>query len=199
MMNMSMVLAISLATIGCSPIRMIKNILPIRIPRNCILFMVQKHEMNKAGTFLTVVFAILLTGTLTSCTDFIDPSAANSLAAVLAVIGEYLYAIIVLALLVILWILRPAGIALTLLGVLGLCKVVELSVNSTLLACIGILLIFASFVPIKQYEPLVVISKHFKMPKKEKVKEKHNTYKNILIQILVGTAMLIIEYSIFVK
>jgi len=153
-----------------------------------------EHRQN-----LTVAFAILLTGSLTSCTDFIDPSAANSLAAVLAVIGEYLYAILVLALVVILWILRPAGSALTLLGVLGLCKVVELSVNSTLLVCIGLLMFFASFAPIKQYEPLVIISKHFKMPKKEKVKEKHNAYHEFFIQMIVGIAMLFIEYSIFVK
>lgn len=145
------------------------------------------------------VFVILLSGFLTSCTDFIDPSAANSLSAILAVIGEYLYATIALILVVVLWILRPAGIALSLLGILGFCEMVELSVNSILLACIGIMMFLASFAPIKQYEPLVVISKHFKMPKKEKERVKHNSYQDFFLQVLVGIITLIIEYSIFAK
>lgn len=128
-----------------------------------------------------------------------DPSAANSLAAIIAVIGEYLYSALALVLVVVLRILRPAGIALAVLGVLGLCSLVELSASSVLLICIGILMFFVSFSPIKQYEPLVIISKHFKMPKKEKVEEKRNGYQDFVIQLIIGIAMLIIEYSIFVK
>ena len=58
---------------------------------------------------------------------------------------------------------------------------------------------FTSFVPITPYEPLVVISKHFKIPKNEKVIEKHSAYQDLLIQLLVSFIMLIIEYSIFAK
>ena len=76
---------------------------------------------------------------------------------------------------------------------------VELSESSVILVCAGILMFFVSFAPIKQYEPLVIISKYFKMPKKEKVKEKRNGYQELVIQLIVGIAMLIIEYSIFVK
>lgn len=156
-------------------------------------------KINEAEYTLAVVLAILLTGVLASCTDYIDPSAANSLAAIIAVIGEYLYAAFALVLVVVLRILRPAGFALVILGLLGLCDFVELSANSVLLLCIGTLMFFVSFAPIKQYEPMVVISKHFKLPKKEKVKEKLNGYQEIVIQLIVGIAMLIIEYSIFVK
>ena len=148
---------------------------------------------------VAAVLAIALSGILTSCTDYIDPSVANSLSAILAVIGEYLYATIALILVVVLWILRPAGIALILLGILGLCEIVELSVNSVFLLCIGIMMFLISFAPIKQYEPLVVISKHFKMPKKEEVREKHNSYHDLFLQLFVGIIMLIIEYSIFAK
>ena len=155
--------------------------------------------MNEAKVILTTAIVFMLIGTLSSCTDYIDPSAANSLAAIIAVIGEYLYAALALVLVVVLRILRPAGIALAVLGVLGLCSLVELSASSVLLVCIGILMFFVSFAPIKQYEPLVIISKHFKMPKKEKVKEKRNGYQEFVIQLIVGMTMLIIEYSIFVK
>lgn len=155
--------------------------------------------IDKARNILFVAFTVLFTGSLVSCTDIIDPSAANSLAAIIAVIGEYLYAALALVLVVVLRILRPAGIALAVLGVLGLCSLVELSASSVLLVCIGILMFFVSFAPIKQYEPLVIISKHFKMPKKEKVKEKRNGYQEFVIQLIVGMTMLIIEYSIFVK
>lgn len=155
--------------------------------------------IEKARNILFVAFTVLFTGSLVSCTDIIDPSAANSLAAIIAVIGEYLYAALALVLVVVLRILRPAGIALAVLGVLGLCSLVELSASSVLLVCIGLLMFFVSFAPIKQYEPLVIISKHFKMPKKEKVKEKRNGYQEFVIQLIVGMTMLIIEYSIFVK
>ncbi|MBO6255656.1 MAG: hypothetical protein J6O49_18745 [Bacteroidaceae bacterium] len=155
--------------------------------------------MNEARIILISAIVFMLIGTLASCTDYIDPSAANSLAAIIAVIGEYLYAALALVLVVVLRILRPAGVALAVLGVLGLCSLVELSASSVLLVCIGILMFFVSFAPIKQYEPLVIISKHFKMPKKEKVKDKGNGYQELVIQLIVGIAMLIIEYSIFVK
>ena len=69
---------------------------------------------------IALVFSLLITETLVSCTDIIDPSSANSLAAVIAVIGEYLYAALALVMVVILRILRPAGIALAVLGGLGL-------------------------------------------------------------------------------
>lgn len=155
--------------------------------------------MNEARVILVASVVFMLIGTLVSCTDVIDPSAANSLAAIIAVIGEYLYAALALVLVVILRILRPAGIALAILGVLGLCSLVELSASAVLLVCVGILMFFVSFAPIKQYEPLVIISKHFKIPKKEKVKEKRNGYQEFLIQLILGIAMLIIEYSIFAK
>lgn len=155
---------------------------------------------NKNRSCIAVAaLAIILSGVFTSCTDFIDPTAANSLSAILAVIGEYLYAIIALILVVVLWIFRPAGIALVLLGIMALCKIVELSVDSVLLVCIGIMMFLTSFAPIKQYEPLVVISKHFKIPKKEKVRDKHNRYQDLFIQLLVGIITLIIEYSFFAK
>ena len=159
-----------------------------------------KSVTNEIRSDLVVaVLFIMLSGFLTSCSDFIDPSAANSLSAVLAVIGEYLYAAIALILVLVLWILRPAGVALVLLGILGVCEMVELSVNSMFLVCIGIMMFLTSFAPIKQYEPLVVISKHFKLPKKEKVRDKHNNYQDFFIQLFVGIITLIIEYSMFAK
>ena len=156
-------------------------------------------KLFKGNIIVSLILIITFTGGLISCKDFIDPAAANSHSAIIAVVGEYLYATLVLILVAVLWVLRPAGIALAALGMLGYCGFIELSVNSILLTCIGILVFFTSFAPIKQYEPLVVISKHFKIPKKEDVKEKQSGYQEFFIQLLVGLVMLIIEYSIFVK
>ena len=155
--------------------------------------------MNETRVILVTAIVFVLIGTLTSCTDFIDPSAANSFAAIIAVIGEYLYAIIALVMVVLLWILRPAGVALALLGVLGLCDFVDLTVNASLLIFAGVIMFIASFAPIKPYEPLVIISKNFKIPKAEKDKDKHNSYQGFFMQLIVGFITLIIEYSIFVR
>ena len=56
--------------------------------------------MSKLIKDIIVAFVLIFsfTGILTSCKDFIDPAAANSYSAVIAVIGEYLFAIIVLIL-----------------------------------------------------------------------------------------------------
>lgn len=165
----------------------------------------KKKEMKTDGRFIhrdLVIFAViifLLTSVLTSCRVDIDPAAANSHSAILAVIGEYLYAIIVLMLVVLLWILRPACIALVVLGALGVCDVISVSVSPEMLVGIGVLMFLASFAPIQQYEPTVIISKHFKVTKKEKVKEKHENFQQILIQLLAGIILLFIEYSIFAK
>ena len=162
----------------------------------------RSYEISKQKNqcpLVVVVFVIMFIGFLSSCRDVIDPAAANSLSAVFAVIGEYIYAIIALILVVILWILRPVGISLAVLGMLGICNIVELSINSSLLICIGIVLFIASFAPIHQYEPLVIISKHFKMPKKEIVREKHNIYQELFVQLIVGILILIVEYSVFAR
>ena len=158
-------------------------------------------NLLKGGTFISLVFTFLVIGTLGSCSDYIDPAAANSLSTIIAVICEYLYAVVVLAVILLLWILRPAGVALTILGVLGECTFVDLNAEPILLMCVGIVMLIISFAPIKQYEPLVIISKHFKVPEKEKikVKEKRNGYQEFFVQLLVGFVTLAIEYSIFAK
>ena len=156
-------------------------------------------RMNEDRVIHTAIIFFVIIGTLASCTDYIDPSAANSFAAIIAVIGEYLYAVVALVLVVILRILRHVGITLAILGLLSFCNLVELSVSSLLLVCIGILMFFVSFSPIKQYEPRVIISKHFKMPEKEKCKENRNGYQEFFIQLFVGFIILVIEYSVFAK
>ena len=155
--------------------------------------------INTSRFVITIILFILFTETLISCTDVIDPSAANSQSAIIAVIGEYLYASITLVFVTLLWILRPAGVALIFLGVIGQCDYVELSANSLILICVGVVMFIVSFAPIKQYKPLVIISKHIKLPKKEKVKEKKNKNQEYIFQLLVGIVLLIIEYSVFAK
>lgn len=162
---------------------------------NAILKSISKLLTN----IFTVLFVILFMGLFDSCYAHIDPVAANSSSAILAVLGEYLYALFALVLFVVLWILRPAGITLVGLGVLGLFDYVEMVVNPILLICIGFMMFLTSFAPIKQYEPMVVISKHFKMPTKECSRKKDTGLSNYFIQLLVGVITLLIEYTLFVQ
>ena len=112
--------------------------------------LIMKNTMKSVSRMMTssiavATLAILSVGLLTSCHTKIDPVAANSSSAILAVIGEYLYATFALIIFVFLWILRPAGIALVGLGVLGLCNYVEMSANPIFLICIGIMMFFLLF------------------------------------------------------
>ena len=79
-------------------------------------------RMNEDRVIHTAIIFFVIIGTLASCTDYIDPSAANSFAAIIAVIGEYLYAVVALVLVVILRILRHVGITLAILGLLSFCN-----------------------------------------------------------------------------
>ena len=168
------------------------------------LYIIMKNTMKSASRMMTtpivvVIMTILFVGLFTSCHAKIDPVAANSSSAILAVIGEYLYATFTLIIFVALWILRPAGIALVALGVLGLCNFVEMLANPILLICIGFMMFLTSFAPINQYEPIVVISKHFKILKDDSPGNKRNRSCDFFIQLLVGFITLIIEYTLFVK
>jgi len=153
----------------------------------------------KREFIVKLIYVLLFIGFLTSCTDIIDPSAANSRSAILAVLGEYLYATFTFIMVALFWFFRPAGLALMALGFLGLFNYVNLSINPTLMTFIGLLLFLASYVPIKHNEPIVIISKHYKIQKEKNVKPKNSSYQDYFLQLLIGLILLIVEYMVFAK
>ena len=65
-------------------------------PVHIDLYIIMKNTMKSASRMMTtpivvVIMTILFVGLFTSCHAKIDPVAANSSSAILAVIGEYLY------------------------------------------------------------------------------------------------------------
>lgn len=147
--------------------------------------------------FAILVFAI----SLTSCEAEIDPSAANSCSAIIATIGEYLYAIIILMACIIIRLIRIAGIASIIIASHILYSNTNTSIISPyLLLATGIIAIIGSLcIPVKTYKPRVIISKYAGKQKKEA--EKYNKWKDFLYDTCIGLAsgiiLLIVEHFVF--
>ena len=141
--------------------------------------------------------AICLFFLFTSCYVQIDPYATNTTASTFAVIGEIMYAMSTLILLVCFRLIRSIGIGSILFGLLGLLIDQTFCINPLYIICGGILLLSVSFIEIKQYIP------HINISRKKMVFPKHteskSSKKDIFIQLLVTIATLIIEYAFFVE
>lgn len=145
--------------------------------------------------YLIISVFILL---LTSCNAEIDPSAANSSSAIIATIGEYLFAIIVLMAYLITHLIRIAGVASITFALYMLSSNTNPSIiNPYLLLVIGFIGLLC--IPVKIYKPRVIISKYAGKQKKET--EEHDKWKNFIYDIIIGFVsgilLLIIEYFIF--
>lgn len=106
--------------------------------------------------FTILVFAL----SLTSCDAEIEPSAANSVSAIIATILEYLYAIIILIACIIIRIIRIVGIVSIIIASHMLYSNANASIiNPYLLLAIGLIVIIGSLcIPVKTYKPHVIIS-----------------------------------------
>ena len=147
--------------------------------------------------FTILVFAL----SLTSCDAEIEPSAANSVSAIIATILEYLYAIIILIACIIIRIIRIVGIVSIIIASHMLYSNANASIiNTYLLLAIGLIVIIGSLcIPVKTYKPHVIISKYAGKQKKEA--EKHNKWKDFLYDTCIGLAsgiiLLIVEHFVF--
>ena len=97
---------------------------------------VNQNEMNKSKP-QAVLLLLLFTIAVSSCDVGIHLDGANSFAAIIAVIGEYLLAIVSTVLVFVLHLSRPFSISLVLLSILGMTHAVNLPVSPYIVLTIG--------------------------------------------------------------
>lgn len=139
---------------------------------------------------------ILLLANFSSCTADIDPAAANSGAAILAVIGEYILAILSFVLFYCVKLLRPLGIAACFLFLGNEYLNWATILPSKSLLFIGLALIGVSMIPLPLYKPHISIHKQRITTKAER--PKISWVNEIVIPIAIGLILLLIEHFIIV-
>ena len=155
--------------------------------------------MNKSKP-QAVLLLLLFTIAVSSCDVGIHLDGANSFAAIIAVIGEYLLAIVSTVLVFVLHLSRPFSISLVLLSILGMTNAVDLPVSPYIVLTIGLVLLFSFAVPLKAYKPKVIIDKNVKKFEKDTEEEKQQIgVKGIAIEIGVGILLLFVEYLFFAR
>lgn len=149
------------------------------------------------------IVAFVLTN-LCACYAAIDDSAANSASSIIAVVFEYIFAFGVLFFSMIHRLIRSLSIATIILGIIGVLGCVNLIVSPTILIAIGIALLISFIMPVKPYYPQVIISKNAKKvaetwKEREEKSGKESWIRVILIELAVGIALLLIEYTFLAK
>lgn len=146
------------------------------------------NELNELMTSKLLLVCILPL-LLTSCQAEIEPSAANSASAIIAVIGEYLFAIIVLLFCGIVHLMRIGGAFISTMALFLMYNGKNLwNLNSASFFLIGIALIACSlFIKIRPYTPQVLIAKNISKHKyKSNNGSKINNKKSIVREIVIG-------------
>lgn len=140
---------------------------------------------------------------LVSCSVEIESSSASSISAILAVLGEYLFAILFLIIFLIIHCLRIVGVAIFTFALYVMfynIKIVNLDPKIFLI--LGLSLVVISFLPInKIYEPKIIIAKNIqKYKNKESNIKSRKNYTSIIIETITGIVggliLMIIEQNI---
>lgn len=128
---------------------------------------------------------------LASCYAEIEPSAANSASAIIAVIGEYVLAVLFLIICFVIHLLRIGGSAISIIALYSMYYEKNLwEFDPALLLIIGIVMIVCSlFFPAKLYTPQVIIANNiskYKYKYENKNGKKKENKKNVVYDILIG-------------
>ena len=137
---------------------------------------------------------------LISCRAEIAPLAANSASAIIAILGEYMFAIFVFILCSIVHIIRTVSLAIVSFSCFMILTDVTSNMINPKLALLvgGILLIVSLFVPSKIYTPHVIISKNVKRLESKAKENKRNIFLcEVGVGLLVGVVLLVIENYAF--
>ena len=149
--------------------------------------------------FKNILFVMLLL-CLTSCSAIIESSSANSISAILSVIGEYSIAGISLIALLLIHCIRISGISISTISIYMLhCNLKLEQLAPSWLLLIGLLLIASSFItPIKYHEPKIVIAKNVaKIKNKESKTDSHRSLiSEIVVGVIIGVIIIILEQNI---
>lgn len=146
---------------------------------------------------LIVVFVV----SATSCIAEIDPSAANSSSAFMATLGEYILAIFSILIVLFIHILRVSAIAVSAFSIYMMCMDKDIfNIDPILVLFLGILtFLFSTFIPIKQYHPIIIISKRSGNIKKSKylTTKDSDFIKDISVGVVSGVLLIFIEKIFF--
>ena len=146
------------------------------------------------------IVLLILMLTIVSCRAEIEPSAANSASAIIAILGEYMFAIFVLILCSIVHIIRTVSLAIVSFSCFMILTDATSNMINPKLALLvgGILLIVSLFVPSKIYTPHVIISKNVKRLESKAKENKRNIFLcEVGVGFLVGVVLLVIENYAF--
>ena len=146
------------------------------------------------------LFLFILLLSCSACSAEIESSSANSISAILAVCGEYIFAIISLVILFLIHCVRVVGIALSTMSIYMLfCNIRFENFCTSWLLLIGCLLILISFLmPIKIYEPKVVIARNLSKIRAHKYEKKSQMplVIEIIVGVIIGVVLIILEQNI---
>lgn len=161
---------------------------------------------NQRKIFNQRLFIIfLLSLFLTSCAVEIESSSANSISAILAVLGEYFLGALSLIVLLLLHCLRIAGVAASTIAIYMICCSINIGqLNPILLLLIGIAITCVSLLPpITSHTPKVVIAKNITKIKNKNIakinneKEQKSRKKDIIcdgiLGLVIGVILIIVE------
>ena len=146
------------------------------------------------------IVLLILMLTIVSCRAEIEASAANSASAIIAILGEYMFAIFVLILCSIVHIIRTVSLAIVSFSCFMILTDATSNMINPKLALLvgGILLIVSLFVPSKIYTPHVIISKNVKRLESKAKENKRNIFLcEVGVGLLVGVVLLVIENYAF--
>lgn len=138
---------------------------------------------------------------LSSCTAVIDPAAGWSGAGIIAVIGEYAFAIFIVIVVAALWLLRSLGLATILCAILAFLDLWELIISPKMMLILGIVIFLISFIPVKPYKPTVLITNNHEIVNRMLNIPSSNRpfWQELLLSLIAGIILLFIEYAFFVK
>lgn len=151
------------------------------------------YTMNTLFKYL-LIFILLLS--CSACSAEIESSSANSISALLAVCGEYAFAVISLVCLLLIHCVRVVGVAMSTMAIYMICSNLRFGdMNASWLLLIGAFLILVSFItPLKYYEPKVLIAKNIAKVKKNETKK--NSQKSLAFEIVIGVILIVLEQNI---
>lgn len=149
--------------------------------------------------YLTLTIALLSVSLLTvSCYAEIDPSAANSTAANMAVKGEYFLAILSFLFCSLISIVRIVGFVFVLRYLFNYMFEMNLIFNSNIILVVGLIFIAFFAVNIKPYKPEIYITKR-RNYKQNEVKKNNSIIRDLSIGAIISIFSLFVEYCFFVK
>lgn len=140
---------------------------------------------------------------LASCYAEIEPSAANSTSAIIAVIGEYVLAVLFLIICFVIHLLRIGGSAISTIALYSIyCERDLWMFDPVLLLIIGIVMIACSlFFPANLYTPQVIIANNiskYRYKYKRKNEKKKDNKTSVVYEIIIGVIIGVITEVILI-